>query len=129
PSAPIYLEQVHKTDVFDADTLDLDANFASPENQKAQAQSPIPVADAAVTTKTQRVIAVLTADCMPVVLIAKQPKVIGVAHAGWRGLQQGVLEQTIRMMQRKGAQQIDYAWIGPAIGPEAFEVGAEVPEA
>jgi YfiH family protein len=81
-------------------------------------------ADAQWTTEPRRICAVLTADCLPVVFCAAEGDVVGVAHAGWRGLAAGVLEATLRAMPRR-----DYlAWLGPAIGPDAYEVGHEVLE-
>ena len=71
-----------------------------------------------------RVLAVLTADCLPVVLVSRDGQRLGVAHAGWRGLVGGVLEATVAAMGGVGDGLL--AWLGPAIGPAAFEVGAEV---
>ena len=69
----------------------------------------------------------MTADCLPVVFADRAGTRIGVAHAGWRGLVGGVLEATVAALQAEPAQLI--AWLGPAIGPDAFEVGPEVREA
>jgi len=82
-------------------------------------------ADAAVTVAPGAVLAVHTADCAPVVLLG--PGGVGVAHAGWRGLAGGVLEETVRAMNV--APDRILAWLGPAIGPDSFEVGPEVREA
>ncbi|MGM0563603.1 MAG: peptidoglycan editing factor PgeF [Pseudomonadota bacterium] len=71
--------------------------------------------------------AVLTADCLPVLLCDQKGRAIGAAHAGWRGLAAGVLENTVAAMNTR--PQTLMAWLGPAIGPAAFEVGAEVVEA
>jgi YfiH family protein len=70
----------------------------------------------------------MTADCLPVLLAAMDGTVVGAAHAGWRGLANGVLNQTVAAMRAAGAGEIT-AWLGPAIGPDEFEVGGEVLEA
>lgn len=106
PSAPVWLEQVHGNRCLDLDQPLTDR-----------------VADAAVSRDGQ-VCAVMTADCLPVLLCSKDGAVVAAAHAGWRGLQGGVIEAAIERM-RVGCSQL-MAWLGPAIGPGAFEVGAEV---
>jgi YfiH family protein len=112
PAEPLWLDQVHGTEVCDADTW-----------QSART----PCADAAVTTRTGRPLAIMTADCLPVVLADEAGSVLGLAHAGWRGLAAGVLEHTLQVMRRRAPQAGEWrAWIGPAIGTEAFEVGADV---
>jgi YfiH family protein len=86
-------------------------------------------ADAAVTTKTNTVLTVMAADCLPVLISSPDGGVVGAAHAGWRGLLGGVLENTVDAMQAKtGLSDAGQyrAWLGPAIGPSAFEVGEEV---
>jgi len=110
PSAPRWLNQVHGTTVFCADS-------------EAIGDLP-PMADAAFACQPGVVCAVMTADCLPVLLCDKAGQVVAVAHAGWRGLQAGVLERTVAAMGCPGAQLL--AYLGPAIGPEAFEVGDEV---
>jgi YfiH family protein len=107
PAPPCWLAQVHGTAVVDVDD--------APE---------APVADAAVAFRAGRVLAVLTADCLPVVFASRDGCAIGIAHAGWRGLAAGVLERTIAALGVPPADLV--AWLGPAIGPAAFEVGAEV---
>ncbi|MES2625421.1 MAG: peptidoglycan editing factor PgeF [Pseudomonadota bacterium] len=86
-----------------------------------------PQADALYTNRTNLVCGVLTADCLPVLFSSTDGQEIAVAHAGWRGLQKGVLEKTIACFNAPPAQII--AWMGPAIGPCHFEVGDEVREA
>jgi polyphenol oxidase len=113
PSEPIWLQQVHGTEV-----LDLDAHHAA-------VSGAAPIADAAFTRTKGRVVAIMTADCLPVLLSAPDGSVVGGAHAGWRGLNAGVLEALVEAMQTKQLR----AWLGPAIGPHAFEVGAEVRQA
>ncbi len=81
-------------------------------------------ADAVVARSPGRVCAVLTADCLPVLFCDRAGSVVAAAHAGWRGLAAGVLEATVAAMRIPPAQII--AWMGAAIGPEAFEVGDEV---
>lgn len=84
-------------------------------------------ADAAVATQAGVVCAILTADCLPVLFCDDAGSVVGAAHAGWRGLLAGVLEHTVQAMQVPPSRVL--AWLGPAIGPQAFEVGAEVRDA
>ena len=81
-------------------------------------------ADAAVTREPDRICVVQVADCLPVLLAARDGSVVGAAHAGWRGLAAGVLESAVRALGVKPAEVL--AWLGPAIGPRHFEVGAEV---
>lgn len=114
PAAPRWLRQVHGCSVFDADADDA-------------ASATAPVADAAVTRRAGIPLVILVADCMPVLLAARDGSVIGAAHAGWRGLAAGVLEQTLAAMRCATAQMA--AWLGPCIGAAAFEVGADVREA
>lgn len=105
PSEPVWLHQVHGTEVIKAD------------------QAPaLPVADASYTDQPGTVCAVLTADCLPVLFCGDRGAVIAAAHAGWRGLQAGVLAETLAAM---GCSQVT-AWLGPAIGAKNFEVGEEV---
>lgn len=107
PAEPIWLNQVHGTQVIQADIA-----------------SGVPNADASFTRKTHAVCAVLTADCLPVLFCARDGSVVAAAHAGWRGLAAGVLEATLDAMRVPPDEVI--AWLGAAIGPDAFEVGAEV---
>jgi YfiH family protein len=88
----------------------------------------VPEADASFTTQAGVVCAILTADCMPVLFCDQRGSVVAAAHAGWRGLSLGVLENTIAAMRAAGANDV-MAWMGPAIGPQKFEVGADVVEA
>lgn len=110
PAEPIWLNQVHGTQVVQAD-----------------AASGVPDADASFTRTSHTVCAVLTADCLPVLFCARDGSVVAAAHAGWRGLASGVLEATLAAMRISPDQVI--AWLGAAIGPAVFEVGAEVREA
>lgn len=115
PSEPIWVSQVHGAGVFDADAW-------LPGDE-------ISVADALITTKVGRALVIQTADCMPIVLLGADAKVLGVVHAGWRSLLLGVIENTIDAMEHKYAGGISHVWIGPSIGTMAFEVGVEVREA
>lgn len=83
-----------------------------------------PEADAVWTREPELACAVLTADCLPVLFCSQQADVVGAAHAGWRGLVGGVLESTVAAMGVRSDHLL--AWLGPAIGPTAFEVGSEV---
>jgi YfiH family protein len=113
------LKQVHGVRVVDADDLSVFASNLSP-----------PEADASVTTCPERVLAVLTADCLSVVLSDERGSVLGAAHAGWKGLAAGVLEETLALMRRKQPKGSGWrAWIGPGIGAASFQVGADVLDA
>ena len=116
PSAPHWLRQVHGTGVL--------RFHAPPQAQGIEAE---PVADAAVTAEPRVVLAILTADCLPVVFAASDGSEVGAAHAGWRGLADGVLERTVAAMQTPPAAL--QAWLGPAAGPQAYEIGSEVRDA
>lgn len=142
PGEPLWLQQVHGADVVDADAGVVDGAAASARHGGVVASPPAashihqavvpgftgePVADAAVTSRPGRVLAIMTADCLPVVIADVQGRALGVAHAGWRGLAGGVLEQTLAQLRRRCPQAQGWrAWIGPAIGPQAFEVGQDV---
>jgi YfiH family protein len=116
PSAPVLLRQVHGRDVITLDRRGVSAARIAP-----------PVADAAVTALPGVVCAVLTADCLPVLFADRDGRAVGAAHAGWRGLAAGVLEATVAALAQLGVPAPRLAvWLGPAIGPAAFEVGADV---
>ncbi|MFZ2853664.1 MAG: peptidoglycan editing factor PgeF [Rhodocyclaceae bacterium] len=108
PAEPLWLQQVHGTQAVDAGVA---------------GGHPL-TADASFSRRPGTVCAVLTADCLPVLLCDRSGEVVAAAHAGWRGLQAGVLEQTVAAMACPAAQLL--AWLGPAIGPAAFEVGDDV---
>jgi YfiH family protein len=110
PAPPAWLRQVHGTRVVDA--------------AKAVDR---PEADAAVARSAGAVCAVQAADCLPVLLADDAGTVVGAAHAGWRGLAAGVIEATLDEMKVPGERLL--AWLGPAIGPAHYEVGAEVRDA
>jgi purine-nucleoside/S-methyl-5'-thioadenosine phosphorylase / adenosine deaminase len=112
PAEPAWLTQVHGTNVVDLDRAVV---------------GPVGPADAAFTRRRGRVCAILTADCLPIMLAADSGDLVAAAHAGWRGLAGGVIEATVKALQV--APERLMAWLGPAIGPEHFEVGAEVREA
>lgn len=109
PAEPLWLSQVHGTRCVVAE----------------EAWGGIE-ADACVTRSSHRVCAVMTADCLPVLFCNRAGTAVGVAHAGWRGLAAGVLEATMASLGEPAKQLL--AWLGPAIGPAAFEVGDEVRE-
>ena len=118
PAEPSWLRQVHGARVVEAG-----AAGAYP----AAGADAEPEADASIARAPGIVCAVLVADCLPVLLAARAGTVIAAAHAGWRGLSAGVLEATVRAMQMPPQDLM--AWLGPAIGPQQFEVGAEVLDA
>ena len=113
----VFLPQVHGSKV-----LRLKPEWAQPEAR-------VPKADACISTIPGLGCAIQVADCLPVLFAA--PKAVGGAHAGWRGLADGVLEKTVQALCEASACQPGevQAWLGACIGPEAFEVGAEVLQA
>lgn len=111
PSAPHWLRQVHGTHVLRVDAP------PAPEADE-------PVADASVTGRRGVVLAILTADCLPVVFAAEDGSEIGAAHAGWRGLADGMLEATVAAMATAPAQL--RIWLGPAAGAADYEIGEDV---
>ncbi len=107
PSEPVWLEQVHGVEVASADLAACRV-----------------VADASVAKQRGSVCVVMTADCLPVLLCDEDGTVVAAVHAGWKGLAAGVIETTVKEMGVAPRKLM--AWLGPAIGPESFEVGAEV---
>lgn len=108
PCEPHWLKQVHSAKVHRI-------------NGEPQG---VPEADASVSAQLNQVCVVLTADCLPVLFCADDGSEVGAVHAGWRGLADGILEQTVQAMALPGERLL--AYLGPAIGPSAFEVGPEV---
>jgi YfiH family protein len=107
PAEPRWLRQAHGTRVARVDQPNFDGT-----------------ADGAVSREPGVVCAVLVADCLPVLLCDAEATVVGVAHAGWRGLASGVVEETVAAMALDPTRL--RAWLGPAIGPDSFEVGDDV---
>lgn len=107
PSEPVWLNQVHGIRVSDA-----------------ALSSCLESADASFTSRKQVVCVTMTADCLPVLLCDQAGTLVAAVHAGWRSLCDGVIEATVAAMTVQASQLM--AWLGPAIGPEAFEVGGEV---
>jgi YfiH family protein len=107
PSNPVWLSQIHGITVVNLDE-----------------KNPSLVADAAFTRKQGVLCAVGAADCMPVLLTDESGSVVAAAHAGWRGLSAGVIEAALLAMKVRTDKVL--AWLGPAIGPDAYEVGREV---
>lgn len=110
PAEPVWLKQVHGNIVADADRTE-----------------GVPDADAARARQPGKVCAVMTADCLPLLLCDEAGTVVAAAHAGWRGLAGGVVEATVKAMNVAPERLL--VWLGPAIGPQAFEVGEEVRQA
>lgn len=107
PSEPCWLSQSHSTDILEL------------ENQQIGAE-----ADASFTRQKGLVCVVMTADCLPILLCDRHGTIVAAIHAGWRGLLNGIIPDTLAAMGVPGSDMI--AWLGPAIGPEAFEVGDDV---
>lgn len=110
PGEPFWLSQVHGVAVADLDSAAAGG-----------------AADVAITRESGKVCAILTADCLPIVFATESGDTVAAAHAGWRGLAAGVIEATVRAMGAPAASLM--AWLGPAIGPRHFEVGADVRDA
>lgn len=108
--APHWLQQVHSVDVAEVD--------------RGQDDAGEPRADASVTHRAGEPLAILTADCLPVLFCTADGGAVAAAHAGWRGLQAGVLEATLGALDAPPAQVM--AWLGPCIGKASYEVGDEV---
>lgn len=108
PSDPVLLNQVHGNMVIIADEVN----------------SPLPKADASFTTKSNVICAVKTADCLPLLICDKAGTQVAAIHAGWRGLAAGVISSTCK--QFKSPLSDCLVWLGPSIGPQAFEVGQDV---
>ena len=137
PESPRWMNQVHGTRVSVESGIlcsDSDSNSIVVPNQDESGCE----ADASITDQAGIVLAVMTADCLPVLVCDRQGERIGAIHAGWRGLLDGIIEQTFlglsEQIAREGggtAPKPDdwLVWLGPAIGPEAFEVGDEVRQA
>ena len=107
PSQPIWLKQVHGIQILKA----------SPEHRYC-------TADASFSTQAGQVCVIMTADCLPVLFCNRSGTCVAAAHAGWRGLAHGILEKTIQHLAVPTQELL--VWLGPAIGPKAFEVGDEV---
>ncbi len=107
PNDPIWLTQKHTACAVEA----------TPDNKNL-------IADASFTMQTQRICVVLTADCLPLLLCNKEGTHVAAIHAGWRGLANGVIETTVQALQQNPDDLL--VWLGPAIGPRQFEVGADV---
>ncbi len=114
PTEPIWLNQVHGLAVVNAGRL-------------LEGSEQVIEADAAYTDVAGVICAVLTADCLPVLLCDRAGRRVAAVHAGWRGLAAGIIDRTVTALQLPGEQLL--AWLGPAIGPNAYEVGEEVREA
>ncbi len=109
PSAPVWLQQVHEKRVIELPTT-----------------APTPLADGSWSNKKGVVCAVLSADCLPILLTNRSGTMVSALHAGWRGLAAGVIEQGVGCFTQPGDDLL--AWLGPAIGQSSYEVGAEVRE-
>lgn len=107
PASPIWLQQTHGINAVPATKMNIDTD-----------------ADASFAVNTHTVCVVLTADCLPILLCNKHGTKVAAIHAGWRGLAGGVIESTLAALGEDGDNLL--AWLGPAIGPEKFEVGNDV---
>ena len=109
PQAPVWLDQVHGVNAVNLDNADLPF-----------------IGDTAYTQSSQKICAILTADCLPLFLTSRNGDKIAAVHAGWRGLLAGVIDNAIIALQAPATDLL--VWLGPAIGPDHFIVGSEVRE-
>lgn len=118
-AVPVWLNQVHGAEV-----VRLDAHHLAPGRAA-------PRADASISTTPGVACAVLVADCLPVLFCSRDGRAVGAAHAGWRGLAAGVLENTVHALSEVAGCEPSglQAWLGACIGPRQFEVGADVLQA
>jgi YfiH family protein len=116
-----WLVQVHGTRVIERDSA-----LADTTRRTGAAQVQDEHADAQVTVTRGTALGVLVADCLPVLLADRAGSIVGIAHAGWRGLAGGVLENTVASMRQRRPEADLVAWLGPCIGRSAFEVGEDV---
>lgn len=110
PTEPVWLHQIHSNRVIPA----------IPEHKEHDA-------DASFTDQAKHICIVTTADCLPLLMCNKQGSMVAAIHAGWRGLSAGIIEATLDQLQQRGEDML--VWLGPAIGPEKFEVGQDVYDA
>lgn len=133
PAEPRWLRQVHGAEVvrFGGEAGVLAGTSSGPGPITPAGDQPVasalPEADASVTSEPGVVLAILTADCLPVLFCADDGSEVAAAHAGWRGLADGVLEATVAAM-RTPPERVR-AWLGPAAGPQRYEIGVEVYDA
>ncbi|HAO25204.1 MULTISPECIES: peptidoglycan editing factor PgeF [unclassified Methylophaga] len=110
PATPLWLKQTHSSNVIEANQWQVNVE-----------------ADAIFCDSANTVCAIMTADCLPVLMTDKSGSQVAAIHAGWRGLQAGIIENTLAQFNMPLSEII--VWLGPAIGPQAFEVGPEVKSA
>ncbi len=111
PADPVWLNQIHSNRVIEAQAAAVDSN-----------------ADGSYSCRKNTVAIVMTADCLPALICNRQGNAVAAIHAGWRGLLEGILEQGVEQLLKVSQCQNDdvMVWLGPAIGPENFEVGEDV---
>lgn len=112
PEDPSWLKQTHGTTVIDAGAWRLKTAEGAPEG------------DAVFTRQSANVCAILVADCLPILFCDRNGTIVGLMHAGWRGLAAGIVQRTLSAIDHRDSPLM--AWLGPAIGPGRFEVGEEV---
>ena len=113
PNEPFWLNQVHQATALNSSTQQINLE-----------DSITPSADASFSLQANHVCAVMTADCLPVLICNSQGDKVSAIHAGWRGLAEGVIENSVAGLNERPGRLM--AWLGPAIGPQAFEVGEDV---
>lgn len=124
PQEPCWISQVHGTEVLNLEDY---ASLKQALSMQSLSTTTVPIADASISFKPLQVAVVLTADCLPILICDRKATRIAAVHAGWRGLAQGVIEATIAKLDCPSSELL--IWLGPAIGPQAFEVGIDVKEA
>ncbi len=125
---PMWLNQIHGAEVLRVDASQQPTSQDAPATLSCDP----PAVDALITNQPGQAACIMAADCLPVLAATADGQWVGAAHAGWRGLASGVLENLLREMTEAQARAQDSSlmvWLGPCIGPKAFEVGAEVLQA
>ena len=125
PSTPRWLQQVHGDQVARFDCPLPPSGHLPPQAEEGKTREP--EADAAFTTQPGVVLAIQTADCLPILVCSEDGSEVAAIHAGWRGLAGGVVESCIGRLRTSPEKLL--LWLGPAIGPDSYEVGDEVRDA
>ncbi len=129
---PSWITQVHGIDVIDLDdylaaSKNKNSNEYLQQSESSLLQVQVPIADASISFKTNQIAVVLTGDCLPILLCDRKGSRVAAIHAGWRGLAQGIIKATVDRLDCDPKELL--VWLGPAIGPQVYEVGQDFKDA